>query len=594
LYRGNAIWGDFDNDGYPEAIIFSTDGGWGYRAIYLENTAGTLSCGHFTDLGLPDFTNDRWDWSSAWIDYNSDGWLDLLMFGRQGNDGVAELYKNNGATVNGDDVKRFELVANTGITGLHYSGEESVGLQSRIAVGDYNNDGYPDFIVTGITGSSDSKVYHLDLYKNNGGDGTFALQTAPVNGTDNFTTTSAGNVMMADFDNDGWLDIIMNGWNTNHIYKNNSDGTFSVYAAFNADDFRTADGDMGVGDLNGDGKLDILMTGGAFDRNHIQGYDDWVDNTAAFYLSNNTQGYDLFPQGNITRMRRTAIELIDLNADGALDIVIAGDGWDADGWDGGYQATNVYLRIGANPNGSLTYASSAAGLSPSYSGALSFTDYDNDGYMDVMMLGKTSGLKVFHNDRNLTANTTPAAPSNLVSSYDNESGKWTFTWDAGSDVETPAVSLRYNVYVELPGASGKVFVNVPADITTGYLKQARINAALTTTSYSIELPYEEFNWGVQTIDNGKLSSAFAVAQTKTVSTELAPPVKWSVNAYVLDGEIYVKSNLPATVTIYHVNGEQIASAGNVTDKAVGSKLTKGVYLVKVQITGETKIIKVIL
>lgn len=65
LFRGNAIWGDFDNDGYPEAIIFSTDGSWGYRALYLENVVGTLSCGSFTDLGLPAFNNDRWDWTSA-------------------------------------------------------------------------------------------------------------------------------------------------------------------------------------------------------------------------------------------------------------------------------------------------------------------------------------------------------------------------------------------------------------------------------------------------------------------------------------------------------------------------------------------------
>jgi hypothetical protein len=433
-------------------------------------------------------------------------------------------------------------------------------------------------------------VYHLDLYKNNGGNGTFALQTTPVSGAANFAPGTSGNVIMADFDNDGWLDIIMNGWNTNQIYKNLGDGTFSVYSAFNADDFRTADGDIGVGDLNGDGKLDVLLTGGAFDRSHIQGYGDWVDNTAAFYLSKGTSGYDLFPQGNITRMRRTAIELIDLNADGALDIVIAGDGWDANN----NEATNVYLKTGNNTDGSLTYASSStsAVLAASRSGALSFADYDKDGYMDVMMLGNASGLKVYRNNGNLTKNTAPSVPSNLASSFD--SGSWTFTWSAGSDTETPVVSLRYNVYVKLPGSSDKVFVNVPADIATGYLKQARVNALLTTTSYAINLPFGEFEWGVQAVDNGKLSSAFATAQTVTTTTKLTTPVELKINAYASGNGIYVKSNLPAMVTIYNIEGKQVASAGNITGKAIGSQFPKGVYLVKAQVAAETKVIKVIL
>ena len=514
FFRGNALWGDFDNDGYSEAIVFATDWGWGYRAHYMENTNGTLVCGNFTDLGLPAFNNDRWDWTSAWIDYNNDGWLDLLFTGRQGGSGIAELYKNNGAGVNGTTVKRFELVSGTGITGLLYSGEEGISVMSRIAVGDYDHDGYPDFIMTGI----DNGVSTTCLYKNNGGNGTFTLQATPVNGTSNFTPTREGNVIMADFNNDGWLDVLINGWpvgagaSITNLYKNLGNGTFSEDIDFSASPYRytTATGDTGIGDLNGDGKLDILLTGKAYDPGRIQGYDDWVNNTAAFYLSK-TSGYDLFSQGlggdsdpnHVTRVRTTAIDLIDLNADGNLDMVVSGDYWDD------AARTFIYLNDGIHPNGSMKYANSQAGLANSRSGALTFEDYDRDGYMDVMMLGYESGFRIYHNNGNLTKNTRPSAPTNLSSSY--ASGKWTLTWDAGSDAETPVQSLRYNVFIKLPGTD-KVFMNIPADLATGYLKQSRHHAALNTTSYTIALPHEKLEWGVQTIDQGKLSSAFAVEE----------------------------------------------------------------------------------
>jgi hypothetical protein len=267
-------------------------------------------------------------------------------------------------------------------------------------------------------------------------------------------------------------------------------------------------------------------------------------------------------------------------------MAVAGDYWDDQA------RTFLYLNSGVvNLNGSSRYLSSQAGLANSRSGALAFADYDKDGYMDVMILGNESGFRVYRNNGNLTQNTPPSAPTGLTSNYAD--GKWTFTWNRGADAETPVQSLRYNIFVKIPGTN-KVFTAIPADISTGYLKQARINAALTTTSYSIELPYVEFDWGVQTIDNGKLSSAFATATTEDpIATQVEVPTGFKVKAYVLNSAIFVESSIPAFVSVYDMNGQLVASADNVTGQPVGNQLKKGVYIVRVQTKKGSKVIKVI-
>lgn len=522
------------------------------------------------------------------------------MIGRQESAGVAELYKNNGVTVDGNTVKRFELVANTDITGLHYSGEESVGLQSRIAVGDYDNDGYADIMLTGYTGPSDAKVHHADLYKNDKGAGKFILQPTPVDwlgDMEAFATGSSSTVILTDLNNDGYLDVILNGWNNGpkvNIYQNNADGTFFGDYLFNPT-FRTGDGDIAIGDFNNDGKMDILLTGASQNTKGIQGYPDWLSKSSLHLFNRIDPDFSeivyteiMSPEG-LKDLQVSGIDIADLDADGKLDFLAAGAGGN---WSWEDPATSLCLNKGDN-----TFEQSLTTF-PGLRGApcVTFADYDNDGYLDVMLLGygNSATFKVYKNDGNLTKNTVPEAPSGLTSNYDSESGKWTFSWNASSDAETPEQSLRYNLFVKLPGTNGEVFTNIPANIETGYLKSTRHNAALTTTVYKMELPFEEFEWGVQSIDQGKLGSTFATATTSVGANSIVTPVELKARVYTSSGSIYVNSNLPAAVTVYNVNGEQIAAAGNVTDKAVGANLSKGIYLVKVQVAKDSKIFKVIL
>lgn len=67
-----AVWGDYDNDGYPDVLIYK----WGKPELY-HNDGGK----HFTldkNAGLPDWVNAN---TAVWFDYDNDGRLDLFIGG---------------------------------------------------------------------------------------------------------------------------------------------------------------------------------------------------------------------------------------------------------------------------------------------------------------------------------------------------------------------------------------------------------------------------------------------------------------------------------------------------------------------------------
>ena len=87
--------------------------------------------------------------------------------------------------------------------------------------GDYDNDGYLDLIITGTTASTClTKIYH------NNGNGTFTDINAGLPGI------RYGSAVWGDYDNDGYLDFAMSGDDntetfSTRIYHNNHNGTFT-------------------------------------------------------------------------------------------------------------------------------------------------------------------------------------------------------------------------------------------------------------------------------------------------------------------------------------------------------------------------------
>lgn len=121
--------------------------------------------------------------------------------------------------------------------------------------GDYDNDGYPDIFVGEYTNAINSPTNdnNSSLYRNNGNK-TFTRTAVPFR--------SDGG-LWADYDNDGDLDLFMNGSNntpnSNKIYKNNGDGTFQLI-----DNWIPVTGTWYAGwiDIDNDGDLDYNITPG--------------------------------------------------------------------------------------------------------------------------------------------------------------------------------------------------------------------------------------------------------------------------------------------------------------------------------------------
>ncbi len=120
-------------------------------------------------------------------------------------------------------------------------------------MGDIDNDGDLDLIVTG---EDNGGAPHLDKYINNG-NGNFA---GPTNCG---TAVERSSIALGDIDNDGNLDLIVTGEDnggTPHLdrYINNGTGSFSAATPFGVGVYSSS---IALGDINNDNKLDLIVTG---------------------------------------------------------------------------------------------------------------------------------------------------------------------------------------------------------------------------------------------------------------------------------------------------------------------------------------------
>lgn len=135
---------------------------------------------------------------------------------------------------------------------------ETIG--SGVALLDYDSDGWLDiFIVNGTTLASPTKGQEptSHLYRNNH-DGTFTDVTGKVG----LARTGWGSgACVGDYDNDGWTDLLVTYWGQNALYHNNGNGTFTdVAEAVGLQQTRTR---WGTGcsfvDFDKDGDLDLFV-----------------------------------------------------------------------------------------------------------------------------------------------------------------------------------------------------------------------------------------------------------------------------------------------------------------------------------------------
>lgn len=235
---------DIDNDGFLDVFICHDTG---MPKIYKGD--GTSSGWTFDQALVPmtqvPSSDNSGNYASIWTDINNDGLEDMMITHcRQGVTNASDARRIDQIFINNGNGTYTQDVTNW--TNLR-DGEQgwSTGW------GDIDNDGDMDAFVLNQTVNGKLMV--------NDGSGVFNNMMSG-SGILNPTSWFGENASFHDFDNDGWVDLLLTG-DSSILYRNNGDYTFTrvpanVCAAGNGTGMRG----QGVGDLNNDGFLDIYAT----------------------------------------------------------------------------------------------------------------------------------------------------------------------------------------------------------------------------------------------------------------------------------------------------------------------------------------------
>lgn len=630
-HRTRPAVGDYNNDdfldlfmggqsakGQPEESKFGV-GGWYCSAIVLKNNGdGTFQIS--TKIKNEPATDENPDVAGSpiddlanlpvstfsyfrFLDFNNDGNLDLIVRGgSEHNFNVGEyliLLENQGP----DHGYKFKQVANHGM--IQALNE---GFLEGISTGDYNKDGYVDVLLTGYTGDINPPTVkdeegneipneqydpslpsrtggrYVDLYKNNGGDGTFTLQNIVAASQDGdwegrFKPMSHSDVRFADLDNDGWLDIVYTGWADNEegmprgsgedirIYQNVEEGTAFIDVTPLEDPAFKGGSEVTlfVEDLNGDGLLDLILMGDGAP----------VPHGTAIYLNNGEFSFTLLENeqsGFMTVRACTSGTYADMNHDGKLDAALQGWSQAEGGLFGGviYQGDDL----------KFTYDHQVfLPDEPREKGALLAADFFNNGKLDVFEIAASwkSEVAMFKNISDFT-NQAPTAPGNVSASISD--GMITITWDDATDDVTPAAALFYNVYVK-DNNTGKTFMIIPANPETGRLKvisdyQNGVRSTVKEFSMFVNTD-SDYNYtvGVQAIDQAQAGSTFA---TVALSTNIEGSSISRANIEKVKEGFIVKADAGQKVEVVDMLG-RVVNTGETNEVITVSG--NGLYLISV-------------
>jgi enediyne biosynthesis protein E4 len=325
----------------------------------------------------------------ALLDYNNDGLLDIVLvngghisnpmqqpddFDRRNPAYWNRLFRQNRDGSFTDVTKQ---------AGLANAGDRNYGM--GVAVGDYDNDGYPDIYVTNF---GKNILYH------NNGDGTFTDVTAKAGVAGGGWSVSAG---FLDYDNDGKLDLFVTrylDWDTKHsracgvivrqycppgefppatniLYHNRGDGTFedvSVKSGIAAKKGHS----LGVAfaDYDGDGFTDIFVTNDVVEQFlfHNNGNGTFTEQGLDAGVALTADGKKLSGMGVVFQ---------DYDNDGRPDIVVT---------ELPHQLQTVFHNDGHGVFSDQSLPTGFGVLSGVTSGwGVGLEDFDNDGWKDLFI-----------------------------------------------------------------------------------------------------------------------------------------------------------------------------------------------------------------
>jgi hypothetical protein len=317
----------------------------------------------------------------AFLDYDNDGWMDIYLV----NSGSCDFFKpktplRNALYRNNRDGTFTDVTEKAGVGG----GTFGMG----VAVGDYDNDGYPDILVTSYG--------RCILYHNNR-DGTFTDVTDKAGVAAPGWTTSA---LWFDYDNDGKLDLFLCSFvefglgkniicgdnklgrryyciprvfkpTPNLLFHNNGDGTFTEVSK-GTDIEKSLGKGLGVvaADVNNDGRLDLFVANDTV-QNFLfmnRGKGKWDEIGLASEVGFSANGQPRSGMG---------VDSVDFEGDGWQDLFVS----NVD-----QEMFSFYRNNRDESFSDIAHGQGIAAATRLLSGwGLKFFDYDNDGRVDLFL-----------------------------------------------------------------------------------------------------------------------------------------------------------------------------------------------------------------
>ncbi len=393
--------GDYDSDGDQDLFVSKWSDIENTCYQYLFNNDQGIFSDHAVKAGINHASRDL---SAIFADYDNDGYLDLFITNTQEN----RLYKNSGEGT-------FKPVINTGIN--------TKDISTAAVFVDLDLEGDLDLFL-----ATDSRNR---LYRNNS-DGTF-IETGEDSGISDSSVPSR-NVVYADFDDDGDVDLfVLNQDGDNQYYDNLRQSYFRNITHNRGLVTSRTPGAVAAGDYNNDGSVDLFITDRAGKEHTL--YYNLGDGT----FESDSKWHD--SKKGIRKINGHDAEFFDADNDGYLDLLIAGSTDDQQGQESG-------LRLLYN-NGSGSFLN-ASSLLPDSLGSIDqveVADYDNDGDLDIFLATSQGQIKLLRNDGGNINNflTIRLAGLRTGSSKNNYFG-------IGAKVEVLAGDLYQVRYMEQPTA----------------------------------------------------------------------------------------------------------------------------------------------
>lgn len=566
---GSIITADLNNDGHKDLIaagntreglknstlLYNADSGeWQLHANSLKatNNPALIPC-----------------------DFNMDGNIDILAFDTRG-----ENIKDP-VSITDADLEREGLFLGDGkgnftrqeFMFVDESGNEAkfnMAAPSSADVADFNNDGLPDIVLCGAR----PNVQNANVVLIN--QGNFKFKICPW---DSETELTYASIKAADFNNDGYTDFVVSaakdGGKTPYVvvYQNNADkpGTFDVRSSGNTSLRNLSNGTVQIADINNDGWLDIFLQGSSSNATSTSQFKQYVytnrkrseiafraDNSSTATTTNNND------VARIQNYSNSTAGIIDWDGDGLFDLFVPG------------RNEGVQTQLGFyyhNVDGHLMKDCIASGASGS---VVAFPDWNGDGVRDYLNAGYSTDDLSFNTDYKGARSTVyyshetpaqrPAEPVSLAVS--GKAGEVKLSWNAANDSQ-PNTTFEYF----LKDKDGKLISQVLSFVggdNDGLRKVDRLGNAGCNQQLTLALPAGSYTFGVQAINAGYDGSKFATLGFNVTADGV---VATGINNIHADG-----AGKKVVVARYGVDGIEVGShkTGIVIDKYSDGTATKKV------------------